>query len=332
MDARPVVVLNETLTNGGVIQKQLPAQHAWTGFLVRIAGTVSGDATTVALNGVLNLIQSIQLSINTRPLWNINPAPFYWLNTWLQRTAGAIGQVTGANNETFNVSFFIPFALPWPVREPGSFVTALPAGLCDTIDIRIQAANDLVAALYSTAGTVSSFSSGPTVTIQAMQIATDVADLKAATRAYGHGLLWQTYTANIAAAGDLDQLITAGGLLKVLFCDIINNTLQMTNALTIATNQKLILGANDLALDSTFLMLQDDAKAFYCLETPPPGTWVHAFDRSGMPLEGLNLSGLNQVKLRSTYAAPTATATQHVITGVLEPQYIRQLLSPARLA
>lgn len=312
-----------TLTDGLNTQIRLPAENLWTALHLRINGTTAnGPPGSVLLDGILNLLSRVILRVNGRNVFNLTPARQFARQTYQNGVQGALLQYTttvGAGN----VEVVIPLALPRPSAYPETIVTGLPAGLINQITLELQCPSGLVAAVFGTPGTTS-FSAGPLVTIAAAQIEMSQQEMldmlrKGATQGY----IQTERQVTIAGSGDLDTECDSGrGRTMDLFSRYINNGAASE---TIVTNVSLLLGSNNRPIESTHLVLQDNAKRIAQVETVPGGTWWYPFNRWGKLDQFLDINNQTSVKLRHTAGSPTGTSNVGTIQGTIIPEFYREV-------
>lgn len=314
---------NVTLSNGSNVTRRLNSENLWTALQFRFQGTTAnGPPGSVQLDGELNAFQRVILRANGRTIFNLVVADQFFRATYQNRTQGNRTAVTTTVGAT-NFDLLVPLALPYPAKYPGNAVTGMPAGILNNITIEIQSASDIVTSVFGTPGSTS-WSVGPTVQISAHQIEASQTELRTMLNGGAcQGYIQSHRQMTIAGAGDLDIELDSGrGRMMDMFTRVVNNSLLSD---TIVTNTSLLIGMNSRPLESTHLVLQDNAKRDFLIETTPSGTWNYAFNRYGELDQYVDLNNTVNVRGRYTCGAPTGTANIRVIEGVVIPEFYKEI-------
>lgn len=322
-----------TLSDGAVITSKLPSQMLWTGLMFDLTGTLNISVATPvqARDGILNLISRLQLRCNGRPWFDIPFAQAVYRAWYYMRGKQAYVD-PGTSTGSFMASLYVPFNLPYPCRSPGNFGTVLPAGLLNNIELQVTCPSTLVAANFSNVnGATITYTNGPVLTVSAIAADVGRSAMLNVVNQGGHGYVQNNYLQPIAGTGDLDQDLQGGsGILKDLFVQTVNNSVNVAStAANFVTNVRLLVGNNIYPVDSTWQTLQNRGRSIYGIPNAdlPTGSWMYSFNQQGDFMEGIDLRRMPSVKLRSTIStAVTSVAQQQILTGILVPELLKQVL------
>lgn len=312
-----------TLTDGLNTQIKLPSENLWHALHFRITATSSaGPPGSVLLDGILNLISKLTLTLNGRPLFRLSPAQQFARQTFQSGTQGNLQQFTTTVGAGF-VEVVVQLGIPRPADYPETLLTALPAGLINLINLEVACPSSLISAVFGTPGSTA-FSSGPQLTVSALEVEHSQTELVAMLR---QGVL-QGYVQTqrrlpIVITGDADIDLDSGrGRSIDIFSRIVNNSL-LSDAMV--TNVSLLLGTNNRPIESTHLVIQDNAKRVMKLETVPTGAHYYPFNRWGKLDQFLDLTNQTSVKMRYNVVTQTGTSFIDVIQGTIIPELIREV-------
>lgn len=333
LEYKQVQLTTQALSSAANITTNLPSQMMWAGMQFDLSGTVniSVASPTAARDSFLNLIQRLTLNLNGRPIFDLPFAQAVyrsWFDMQAKQTFTDPGNTTG----DFFASLRIPFNLPFPARSPGAFGTVVPAAMINNIQLQILCPPSLSTAQFSNVnGATITYTNGPTLTVSALAADVDRATMVDVVNKGGHGYVQNSYLQPIAGTGDLDQDLQGGsGILKDLFVDTVNNSLNVAQAAApFISNVRLMVGNNLFPIDSFWNTLQNRSRQIYAMPNAdmPAGCWRYSFNQHGDFMEGIDLRRQPSVKLRSTVATSvTATAQQIIQTGILVPNYIKAIL------
>lgn len=316
---------------------RIPCEYGIVAFRFRLSASLGAADSTIMFDGALaNLVSRLTLRANGHVIWDLAPREQLRRMQFFKGTAGAAtaAAVAGAAAAA-NLAFEVPCSLPRHVLYPDRHATMLPAGLMNNLSLQVVCPSVLYSAVYAD-GTLAAPTS-PLLEVSVISMVLANEELKRTVLASGHGYVQQQFSGVGATSSDADINLPAGeGALVDLFARTRDNAAVGVasgdrGSNTLVTGQRLILGGNTFPLDSRFLLLQDDAKEFFNVETSPAGSWAYTFQRDGQFDQGVSLVGRADLKLRGSYGTVTGVGDTSIITGIIIPNLYQALVGPSIL-
>lgn len=333
--SRSVLLETITLTDNLTTTRKLSASGAWLKLRFRLSATTSGGTPSGLSRyegfGVMN---RIRLRAGGRPVFDLIPGEVYKRQMFHNGTRPervAASTTPGA----WSYSFEVPFVLPRPFSYPRSGITAFPAAILPNIELEVAAASSMMGGLYGTVSTTA-FTAGPTLTVTAEIMDISDAQLRAMVAAnHLHGFLQQQLTDLPTSTGTRDvQLVAGEGVMTGLFLTHADATaLAFDDAMV--TDQQVIAGSNDFVTQTQFHELQNRGREQFGVPDPVIYTGLNTtgaayitYAPNGALGEGIDLNGLQSLKLRSNIATLTNNnGATNIIQEILLPGYWRTVAS-----